>query len=225
MVKSKFHLGQNQIQQSSGICFFFLTNFISSVFLNISYQNESFYIPQPSLLIAGLNPPKQRIISGNAYFLLVARDSVPNIQFFFSFWQAYFPPFFFFFTLFIYLFIYFGCIGSPLLRVGFLQFWRVGATLLAVRGLLVAVASFVAEHGLQVRGLQQLRCMGLVVVAHGLSSCGLRALERRLSSCGTRVQLLCGMWDLPGPGIKPVSPALAGGFLTTVPPGKSLSVF
>ena len=28
------------------------------------------------------------------------------------------------------------------------------------------------------------------------------------------------MWDLPGPGIKPVSPALAGGFLTTVPPGK-----
>ena len=31
------------------------------------------------------------------------------------------------------------------------------------------------------------------------------------------------MWDLPGPGIEPVSPALAGGFLTTVPPGKSLS--
>ena len=30
------------------------------------------------------------------------------------------------------------------------------------------------------------------------------------------------MWDLPGPGIKPVSPALAGGFSTTVPPGKSL---
>ena len=29
------------------------------------------------------------------------------------------------------------------------------------------------------------------------------------------------MWDLPGPGIKPMSPALAGGFLTTGPPGKS----
>ena len=29
------------------------------------------------------------------------------------------------------------------------------------------------------------------------------------------------MWDLPGPGIEPVSPVLAGGFLTTVPPGKS----
>ena len=29
------------------------------------------------------------------------------------------------------------------------------------------------------------------------------------------------MWDLPGPGIKPVSPALAGRFLTTAPPGKS----
>ena len=35
--------------------------------------------------------------------------------------------------------------------------------------------------------------------------------------------LLRGMWDLPGPGIESVSPALAGGFLTTVPPGKSLS--
>ena len=29
------------------------------------------------------------------------------------------------------------------------------------------------------------------------------------------------MWDLPGPGIEPLSPALAGGFLTTAPPGKS----
>ena len=29
------------------------------------------------------------------------------------------------------------------------------------------------------------------------------------------------MWDLPGPGLEPVSPALADGFLTTVPPGKS----
>ena len=29
------------------------------------------------------------------------------------------------------------------------------------------------------------------------------------------------MWDLPGPGLEPVSPALAGGFLTTVLPGKS----
>ena len=28
------------------------------------------------------------------------------------------------------------------------------------------------------------------------------------------------MWDLPGPGVEPVTPALAGGFLTTAPPGK-----
>ena len=28
------------------------------------------------------------------------------------------------------------------------------------------------------------------------------------------------MWELPGPGLEPVSPALAGRFLTTVPPGK-----
>ena len=29
------------------------------------------------------------------------------------------------------------------------------------------------------------------------------------------------MWDLPGPGLEPVSPALAGRFLITVPPAKS----
>ena len=29
------------------------------------------------------------------------------------------------------------------------------------------------------------------------------------------------MWDRPGSGLEPVSPALAGGFLTTEPPGKS----
>ena len=34
--------------------------------------------------------------------------------------------------------------------------------------------------------------------------------------------MLRGMWDLPGPGLEPVSPALAGGFLTTAPPGKSI---
>ena len=63
-----------------------------------------------------------------------------------------------------------------------------------------------------------------VVVALGLSGCGSWALEHRLSSCDAQAYLLHGMWDLPGPGLKPVSPALAGGFLTTVPPWKPLIV-
>ena len=33
------------------------------------------------------------------------------------------------------------------------------------------------------------------------------------------------MWRLPRPGIEPMSPALAGGFLTTRPPGKSWIYF
>ena len=48
-----------------------------------------------------------------------------------------------------------------------------------------------------------------------------------LSSCSTQAQwscarawLLCGMWDLPGPGIELTSPALQGGLLTTGPQGK-----
>ena len=44
-------------------------------------------------------------------------------------------------------------------------------------------------------------------------------------SSGTEALLPRGMWDLPGPGIEPVSPALADGFLTTGPPGKSLGCF
>ena len=71
-----------------------------------------------------------------------------------------------------------------------------------VRGLLIAVASLAVEHELQV---------------HGLSSCGSWTLERRLSSCGTWAQLLRSMWDPPGPGLEPVSPALAGRLPTTAP--------
>ena len=41
------------------------------------------------------------------------------------------------------------------------------------------------------------------------------------SSCGTLAQLPCGMWDLPGPRIEPVTPALEGGYLTTGPLRKS----
>ena len=49
---------------------------------------------------------------------------------------------------------------------------------------------------------------------------GHRLQTRRLSSCGSRAQLLRGMWDLPRPGLEPVSPALAGRLSTTAPPGK-----
>ena len=52
------------------------------------------------------------------------------------------------------------------------------------------------------------------------SYCGCRALEHRLCSCGTRAYLLHGTWDLPGPGIEPISPALSDGFFTTESPGK-----
>ena len=52
-----------------------------------------------------------------------------------------------------------------------------------------------------------------LAVEHKLQMC-------RLSNCGSRDQLLRGMWDLPRPGLEPMSPALAGRFSTTAPPGK-----
>ena len=89
------------------------------------------------------------------------------------------------------------------------------------RGLLFVAVRGLFTGGFSCCGARALGARASVVVAHRLSSCGLWALERKLSSCGTRAWLLRGMWDLPRPGLEPVSPALAGGVLTTEPPGKS----
>ena len=57
----------------------------------------------------------------------------------------------------------------------------------------------------------------------GFRSCGSWAPGCGLGSCGTRAWLLYGMCALPGAGIEPVFPALAGKLLSIVPPGKSYS--
>ena len=53
----------------------------------------------------------------------------------------------------------------------------------------------------------------LFVEAHGLliavTSLVSKVLGHRFRRCGTRAELLHGIWDLPGSGVKPVSPALA----------------
>ena len=60
----------------------------------------------------------------------------------------------------------------------------------------------------------------------GVFSCyGAQALEHKLISCGAWAWLPGGMWDLPGPEIETMSPALAGGFSTTGPPGKTCPMY
>ena len=98
---------------------------------------------------------------------------------------------------FIYLFI-FAVLGLRFCVRAFCSCGERGPLFIAVRGPLTVAASLVAEHRLQ---------------------------TRRLSSCGSRAQLLRGMRDLPRPGLEPVSPALAGRLSTTAPPGKPLSYF
>ena len=99
-----------------------------------------------------------------------------------------------FFLNFIYLFL--AVLGLRFCARAFSSCGEQGPLFIAVRGALTIAASLVAEHRLQ---------------------------TRRLSNCGSRAQSLHGMWDLPRPGLEPVSPALAGRFSTTVPPGKPLS--
>ena len=113
--------------------------------------------------------------------------------------------------LFIYLFI-FGCVGSLLLHISFLQLRQVGATLrCSVRASRCsgfcccgAQALDTRASAVVVRGLQS-TCS--VVVAHGLS-------------CSAA----CGIFLDQGSNPHPLP--LAGGFLTTAPPGKlHLTVF
>ena len=99
-----------------------------------------------------------------------------------------------------YLFI-FGCIGSLLLRTGFLQLWQAGAIL--CRG---AQASRCSSFSCC--GARALSTRASVVVAHGLSSCGSQGPEHRLSSCGVWAQLLRGMWDLPRPRARTCVPCI-----------------
>ena len=87
-----------------------------------------------------------------------------------------------------------GCTESVLLHAGFLSWWWAGATL---------------------------RCGVCVSYCCGFSCCRAWALGYRCRPRGAQAELRRGMWDLPRPGIKPVSPATVGGFLATAPPGKS----
>ena len=100
-----------------------------------------------------------------------------------------------------YLFI-FGCPRYSLFCLGFLHLVaaRGGYSLVVVCGLLTEVAA--------------------LAVAHRLRNCGSRAPERRLNSCDACTLLIRDAWNLPGSGIEPVSPAVAGRFFITEPPGK-----
>ena len=111
-----------------------------------------------------------------------------------------------FFNLILFIFI-FGCVGSLLLCTGF-------SLVAASRGYSSLQCVGFSLGGFSCCKARALGVRASVVVALGLSSCGSWALEHRLSSCGAGASLLRGMWDLPGPGLEPMSPALAGGFLT-----------
>ena len=104
------------------------------------------------------------------------------------------------FSRFIYLFIYLllTVLGLRFCARAFSSCSERGPLFIAVRRPLIIAASLVAEHRLQ---------------------------THRLSNCGSRASLLRGMWDLPRPGLEPVSPALAGELSTTAPPGKPLLAF
>ena len=84
---------------------------------------------------------------------------------------------FIYFFKFIYLFL--AVLGLPCCTWAFSSCGERGLLFVTVHVLLIAVASLAAKHRPQSAGPS-------VVVACGLSGCGSRALERRLSSCGAQ---------------------------------------
>ena len=124
-----------------------------------------------------------------------------------SFLKCVFIVVFFFIYLFFYFFYFFifGCAGSSVRARALSSCGKWGPLLIAVRGPL-----FIAVRGPFIAAPP---------------AAGHRPQTRRLSSHGSRAQPLRGMWDLPRPGLEPVSPAPAGRFSTTAPPGKPLIYF
>ena len=74
--------------------------------------------------------------------------------------------------------------------------------------------SLVVSGGYSLVAVCELRLVEAFLVV-----CRAWPLERGLSSCGGWTWLLRRIGDLPRPGIKPVSPALAGRFFTAEPQG------
>ena len=85
--------------------------------------------------------------------------------------------------------------------------------------LFLAVLGFPCLHGLSL--VVASKCTAQASHCGGFSYRGAQAQGSWLGSCGARASLLSAKWDLPGAGIQPVSPALAGRLLSTVLPGKS----
>ena len=86
-----------------------------------------------------------------------------------------------------------------------------------------------AQSSLPCPGFLQLQRAGATPCCSGQpchcsgSSCHQALGRMGFSSCGA--ELLHGMWNLPGPRMEPVSPTLAGIFLSIVPQGKSKLFF
>ena len=87
-----------------------------------------------------------------------------------------------------------------------------GFSLVAEWGLLFfAVPGFWLQWPLLWRaGPRAFRLHSLQRIASVVAACRLR--KRWLGSCSAQTSLLHGMWDLPGPGIEPLSPVLVGEF-------------
>ena len=114
-----------------------------------------------------------------------------------------------FFLIFKFYFIYFKSNLLFIYLFFYIYFWLCWV-FISVRGLSPVAVS---------RGHSSLPCAGLFTIAAS-PVVEHRLQMSRLSNRGSRAQPLCGMWDPPRPGLEPVSPALAGRFSTTAPPGK-----
>ena len=88
---------------------------------------------------------------------------------------------FLFFNIYLFIYLFMAVLGPRFCARALPSCGKRRPLLIVVCGPLTIAASPVAEHRLQMR---------------------------RPSNCGSRAQLLCGMWDPPRPGLEPVVPCI-----------------
>ena len=103
----------------------------------------------------------------------------------------------------------------------YFHFWLCWVFAAACGLSLVAVSGGYSSLGSQASHCGGFFCYRAQALGSWAQQLWFMGFRMRAQYWATWAQLLCGMWNLPGPGVKPMSPALPGGFLSTVPTGKS----
>ena len=203
------------------LCFLDLGDYFLSHVRKIFHYKLLKYFLRPFLFLLFFWDPYNSKVG---VFNVVPEVSEAVLNSFHSFFFILLPGYYFHHFIFQLTYLFF-CLSYSVIdsfqSIFFNNFFKLIYLLMAVLGLRFCARAFSScgKRGpLFITVRRPLTIAASLVVEHRLQM-------RRLSNCGSRAQLLRGMWDLPRPGLELMSPALAGRFSTSAPPGNPQSIF